>query len=198
MKRNFVLISIFSFLFVFVKSDTYFKKNFYHNVYNLDPECKTIKRFAYDGFLYESKQFSLQLFFNELSHKNCTSSIKYECKKKNFLYTNFNSVLYAYFCDKSSFFEMCSKILTDLTKQTIENILKLNNKELSNLLLNHYSLESKNTESCILVPMYSSFDILEEKNLTFFEIKEFNFFNTNWTIIPGDPTDLNEKKNGYK
>ena len=190
MKKNFVLITIFSFLFVFVQPNRFFKKNFHDKVYKTDLQCENIKRFAYEGFLYKSKQFSLQLFFNELSKKNCTSSIKYECKKKNFFYTNFNSVLYAYFCDKSSFFKMCSKELTDWTKQTSKYLLKMKDKELSNILLKHYSLNQKYIESCITVPMFSSYDLLLAKNLTYNELKMFEFFNTNWTMVPGVSTDL--------
>ena len=86
----------------------------------------------------------------------------------------------------------------DLTKQTIDNILKLKNKELSNLLLNHYSIDNKNMESCILVPMFSSYNLLENNNQSFHEVKEFSLFNTNWTMIPGVSTDLNEEKKGYR
>ena len=198
MNKNCVLVVVFVFLIISVQSNKYFKKNFHNKLYKTDPQCRYVKEFAYDGLLYKTKYFSLIYFFNELSKKNCTSSIKYECSKQNFLYTDFSSVLYAYFCEKKSFYEMCSKLLTDWTKQTSKYLLKLNNKELSSLLLKHNSFINKNMENCISVPMFSSYDLLTAKNLNFYELKHFDMFNITWTMLPGVSTDFNEKKNGKR
>ena len=198
MNKNCVLVVVFVFLIISVQSNKYFKKNFHNKLYKTDPQCRYVKEFAYDGLLYKTKYFSLIYFFNELSKKNCTSSIRYECSKQNFLYTEFNSVLYAYFCDKKTFYKMCSKSLTEWTKKNDKYLLNLNNKELSNILLKHSSIVNKNLESCLSVPIFSSNDSLTLRNVTYSEVKYFEFFNTTWTMIPSFSTDLNERKVGKK
>ena len=193
MHKNCVLVVIFGFLIVFVQPK-YFNYNFYKEVFETDQQCRYIKEFAYDGLLYKTRYFSLSYFFTELSKNNCTSSIEYECKKNNFLYTDFNSVLYAYFCDKKSFFEKCSQSLTKLTKKTNKYLLNLNDQELSNELLKHIPIVNSNLESCLSVPILRSNDLLKLKNFSYTEVKNFGLFNTTWTMLPGFSTDLEERE----
>ena len=188
---NNIIFLLTGLLIYFVHGNSLYKTNFYSNVYKNDPQCTNTKQLAYEGISYKSNLFSLQLFFLDLKTKNCSSSLIYECKNRNFVFSTDTALIYNFYCNKVKYFELCSKPLVQWTKLNKNSLLKLSSKDLVQLL---YKLFKNNNEiinnKCIIIPLSSSFEFIRTHNISFTEYKSFGLFVSTWELF----TNANQDK----
>ena len=170
------LLFCFIFLFFVVEANFFFQKNDFKTVFSTDSQCVIAKKMAYDGNFFSSNIFNLYNFFSNLKKYNCTSSLLYECKTKNFKYfSEYTNKLYQFFCDETAFLNTCYESLrkwVKVRKQAIKNIYNL---ETNIYDINKILKEEK--DYCVLIPLVAS------QKLNFKEIKTFSFLHTNWSIV---------------
>ena len=160
-----------------------FTKISYQELINDHQKCFEIKVKYYESNYFFNKKFSLFDFFKQLEKNNCFKSIRIECIKRTYNFSEYTGFVYDRFCNVSKLKKKCFSGFIDDTKLIKNN---LNNLSWNNISKLNYYKAKKQLKPGKLT-FCDSLSLLEktyyDKEIEYFEKKIFTgVFCTVWDL----------------
>ena len=155
----------------------------YNKLLSSDTACKSLKSKAYKSSYFRDEQFSLINFFKELENRKCFISIKEECNKKTFQFSEYTNLIYYRFCNIEKLKNVCIPTLIDVTRFNKTFFHQNNWRKITQLtyFVVKKHLGTNKFSSCFALTLLEKLEYY--KDLVFHEEKNFReTFCTLWTF----------------